>query len=43
MKIGSEEFDPELLQPRLLPKLAAVALIGWYRSGGVRAARKGLA
>jgi hypothetical protein len=35
-----KEFDPELLQPRLLPKLAALVLIGWRLSGGIRAARK---
>jgi hypothetical protein len=43
MKIGSEEFDSGLRQPRLLPKLAAVALIGWRLSGGIRAAQKGRA
>jgi hypothetical protein len=34
------EFDPELLRPRFLPRLAAIALAGLRLGGGVRALRE---
>jgi hypothetical protein len=33
------EFDPELLQPRFLPRLAGFVLAGWRLGSGVRALR----
>jgi hypothetical protein len=35
-----EEFDPDLLRPRFLPTLAAVALTGLRLPTGPRAVRK---
>jgi hypothetical protein len=35
-----EEFDPDLLRPRFLPTLAAVALTGWRLPTGPHAMRK---
>lgn len=34
-----QEFDPELLQPRFLPRLAGIARAGWRLSNGIRASR----
>jgi hypothetical protein len=35
-----EEFDPDLLRPRFLPKLAAIALAGWRLPTSIGAVRK---
>ena len=35
-----QEFDPDLLQPRFLPKLAEIALVGWRLGGRTRLARE---
>jgi len=34
------EFDPELLQPRFLPKLAGITLNGLRLGSGIRAVRE---